>query len=54
MADQSPEVAAAIREHANQVDTLGNAIQSAAETIAQAIRSLNTAARGVSDSGTFT
>lgn len=35
--DQSAEVAAAIRELANQVDTLGSALVSAAELIAKAI-----------------
>jgi outer membrane murein-binding lipoprotein Lpp len=35
---QDAEIAAAIRELAAQVDTLGNAVQSAAETIAAAIQ----------------
>jgi hypothetical protein len=38
---ESDETAAAIRELARQVDLLGNAVQSAAETIAQALRKSN-------------
>ena len=36
--NESTEVAAAIRELAEKVDLLGNAVQSAAETIAKAIQ----------------
>jgi hypothetical protein len=38
MPEDTAETAAAIRELATQVDHLGNAIQSAAETIAKALR----------------
>jgi hypothetical protein len=49
------EVAEAIRELARQVDTLGNAVISAARTIAEAIEKRpNERSSGVSDQGTFT
>lgn len=35
---QTDEIVTAIRQLAHQVDTLGNAVQSAANTIAKAIR----------------
>ena len=52
MADQqnSDEVAAAIRELAHQVDTLGNAVLE----IAKAIRSTNTGGTGVGPGGVYT
>jgi outer membrane murein-binding lipoprotein Lpp len=53
-ATEESAVAAAIRELAHQVDTLGNAVYSAGAEIAKAIRDTNTGSTGVRKSGTFT
>jgi hypothetical protein len=52
------EIAAAIRALAEQVDHLGNAVQSAANTVADAVRrqgeSQSVRSQGISSGGTFT
>jgi hypothetical protein len=55
---EDSELAAAIRDLVKQVDYLGNAMQSAADTIAQALAQQNPGSsirsKGISDKGTFT
>jgi hypothetical protein len=55
---EEADVAAAIRDLVKQIDYLGNAVQSAAETIANALaqQDANTSRRsqGISQGGTFT